>query len=287
MCVNLRIFNTCVHCPVILLLCLSINLCFQFEITADGLHDDNSKMMEEEIEKLRRNMETDTEQGDVIIFETEELSKLFSLAIAASASSPCAVTDNIFITVLTMTPVALRGQISSSVAFLDMLKLQPFQLQNPFTSTMLINSGSTMDIGTLDSLQYDFNIVKAATNNFSEENKLGRGGFGMVYKWLYVMYGHFSVKSDVFSYGMLLLEIVTGQKNQCFKNGESREHLLSFAWKSWRNGTTSDIIDPTLKTRSGSMHDIIRRYNSFTRSDGLGSSEYSVNEVSISDFVSR
>ncbi|KAJ0429980.1 putative non-specific serine/threonine protein kinase [Helianthus annuus] len=30
------------------------------------------------------------------------------------------------------------------------------------------------------------------------------------------------------------------------------------AWKSWMNGTISDIIDPTLKAKSGSMHNIIR-----------------------------
>ncbi|KAF5756467.1 putative non-specific serine/threonine protein kinase [Helianthus annuus] len=52
--------------------------------------------------------------------------------------------------------------------------------------------------------------------------------------------------------------MVTGQKNQCFKNEERIEDLLSFAWKSWMNGTISDIIDPTLKAKSGSMHNIIR-----------------------------
>jgi len=30
----------------------------------------------------------------------------------------------------------------------------------------------------------------------------------------YVMYGQFSVKSDVFSFGVLMLEIITGKKNQ-------------------------------------------------------------------------
>ncbi|KAD7477489.1 hypothetical protein E3N88_00625 [Mikania micrantha] len=74
----------------------------------------------------------------------------------------------------------------------------------------------------------------------------------------YVMYGLFSIKSDVFSYGVLVLEMITGQKNQCFKNGENIEHLLSFAWESWRNGTTLNMIDPVLKMGSSSLHDIIR-----------------------------
>ena len=39
-----------------------------------------------------------------------------------------------------------------------------------------------MDIGTAESLQYNFSTLKSATNNFSEENKLGQGGFGAVYK---------------------------------------------------------------------------------------------------------
>uniref|UniRef100_A0A251S113 Putative serine/threonine/dual specificity protein kinase, catalytic domain-containing protein n=1 Tax=Helianthus annuus TaxID=4232 RepID=A0A251S113_HELAN len=39
-----------------------------------------------------------------------------------------------------------------------------------------------MDIGSSESLQYNFSIIKAATNDFSEDNKLGSGGFGAVYK---------------------------------------------------------------------------------------------------------
>ncbi|KAI3797543.1 hypothetical protein L1987_32801 [Smallanthus sonchifolius] len=77
----------------------------------------------------------------------------------------------------------------------------------------------------------------------------------------YAMHGQFSVKSDVFSYGVLVLEIITGQKNRCFQNEESVEDLLSFAWKSWRNGTVTKMIDPILKKASRSLHDIIRSIN--------------------------
>ena len=44
----------------------------------------------------------------------------------------------------------------------------------------------------------------------------------------YVMYGQFSVKSDVFSFGVLVLEIVSGQKNSGIRQGENVEDLLSF-----------------------------------------------------------
>ncbi|KAD4982619.1 hypothetical protein E3N88_19290 [Mikania micrantha] len=74
----------------------------------------------------------------------------------------------------------------------------------------------------------------------------------------YVLHGHFSVKSDVFSFGVLVLEMITGQVNKYFMNGENSENLLSYAWKSWHNGTILDIIDPTLKNGSGLSHDITR-----------------------------
>ncbi|KAL6277154.1 hypothetical protein ACE6H2_020755 [Prunus campanulata] len=72
----------------------------------------------------------------------------------------------------------------------------------------------------------------------------------------YAMHGYFSVKSDVFSFGVLVLEIVSGQKNIGIRHGENLEDLLSFAWRSWREGTASNLIDPTLKT--GSRNEIMR-----------------------------
>ncbi|XP_073150798.1 cysteine-rich receptor-like protein kinase 15 [Henckelia pumila] len=74
----------------------------------------------------------------------------------------------------------------------------------------------------------------------------------------YAMHGQFSIKSDVFSFGVLILEIITGRKNSSFRNGENIEDLLSMAWKYWRQGTIKDIIDPALMANLESLRDMLR-----------------------------
>ncbi|RDX76113.1 Cysteine-rich receptor-like protein kinase 29, partial [Mucuna pruriens] len=66
----------------------------------------------------------------------------------------------------------------------------------------------------------------------------------------YAMHGQFSEKSDVFSFGVLVLEVVSGQKNSGIRHGENIEDLLSFAWRNWKEGRAIDIVDPTLNNHS-------------------------------------
>ncbi|XP_045787188.1 putative receptor-like protein kinase At4g00960 [Trifolium pratense] len=67
----------------------------------------------------------------------------------------------------------------------------------------------------------------------------------------YAMHGEFSVKSDVFSFGVLVLEIITGHKNSAnICHGEDVEYLLTYAWRSWREGKAINIIDPSLSNFS-------------------------------------
>lgn len=66
----------------------------------------------------------------------------------------------------------------------------------------------------------------------------------------YAMHGHFSVKSDVFSFGVLVLEIVTGHKNGDIRDGGYAEHLISYAWRNWREGTAMNVVDQTLHNSS-------------------------------------
>ncbi|KAI6705966.1 hypothetical protein NL676_008928 [Syzygium grande] len=63
----------------------------------------------------------------------------------------------------------------------------------------------------------------------------------------YAMEGVFSVKSDVFSFGVLLLEIISGRKNNGFHLREHGESLLTFAWKLWSEGRGLELTDPSIK----------------------------------------
>nr|XP_029121214.1 G-type lectin S-receptor-like serine/threonine-protein kinase At4g27290 [Elaeis guineensis] len=63
----------------------------------------------------------------------------------------------------------------------------------------------------------------------------------------YAMDGVFSVKSDVFSFGVLVLEIISGKKNRGIYNTEPNLSLLSHAWKLWKEGKSFELLDESLE----------------------------------------
>ncbi|RDX90532.1 Cysteine-rich receptor-like protein kinase 25, partial [Mucuna pruriens] len=63
----------------------------------------------------------------------------------------------------------------------------------------------------------------------------------------YVMQGLFSVKSDVFSFGVLCLEIICGRKNSEFYRSEHGQTLLLYAWRIWCAGKCLELMDTVLE----------------------------------------
>ncbi|GFZ12439.1 S-locus lectin protein kinase family protein [Actinidia rufa] len=63
----------------------------------------------------------------------------------------------------------------------------------------------------------------------------------------YAIDGKFSVKSDVFSLGVLLLEIVRGQRNRGFHHPDHHHSLLGHAWLLWNEGRSIELMDTCLK----------------------------------------
>ncbi|GAB4831069.1 hypothetical protein Ancab_040226 [Ancistrocladus abbreviatus] len=62
----------------------------------------------------------------------------------------------------------------------------------------------------------------------------------------YAMEGHFSEKSDMFSFGVLLVEIISGIRSSSFGYNEESLTLLGYAWKLWKEGNIVSIIDTTI-----------------------------------------
>ncbi|KAL1352289.1 hypothetical protein AAHE18_06G156000 [Arachis hypogaea] len=198
---------------------------------------------------------------------------------------------------------------------------------------------NTEDMEIVESLQFNLESIRDATNDFSDGNKFGQGEFGAVYKipareqiWIgkaateslevllealstfmrildcilfiviskqqifldekmnpkisdfgtvklfatsqthsntnrivgtygymapeYQFYGLFSIKSDVYSFGVLVLEIVSGKKSSGNCQSKNPETLMNFAWRNWKDGTISNIVDTTL--RNSSQNEIMR-----------------------------
>ncbi|XWS27926.1 hypothetical protein CRYUN_Cryun25bG0022300 [Craigia yunnanensis] len=73
----------------------------------------------------------------------------------------------------------------------------------------------------------------------------------------YAIDGQFSVKSDVFSFGILMLEIISGKKNRGFYNPGHGLNLIGHAWDLWKEGKPLQLIDPLLK-ESCNILEVIR-----------------------------
>ncbi|KAI3829659.1 hypothetical protein L1987_03786 [Smallanthus sonchifolius] len=73
----------------------------------------------------------------------------------------------------------------------------------------------------------------------------------------YINSGHFSMKTDVFSYGVLILEIIAGER-RTNRHSEDAESVVSHAWACWQNQTLANIIDPLMNAGPGALNHVTR-----------------------------
>ncbi|CAL5052724.1 unnamed protein product [Urochloa decumbens] len=76
----------------------------------------------------------------------------------------------------------------------------------------------------------------------------------------FALEGVFSVKSDVFSFGVLVLEILSGQRNGALYLEEHQQSLIQDAWKLWTEDRAAEFMDLSLG-RSYSKDEAWRCYH--------------------------
>ncbi|XP_056176855.1 uncharacterized protein LOC115668446 isoform X2 [Syzygium oleosum] len=207
----------------------------------------------------------------------------------------------------------------------------------------MVYKGESLESGAPNLQTFRYATLRAATDNFSSENKLGEGGFGPVYKPLgfndvdpirkysldwekrvhiiegitqgllylqeysnftiihrdlkasnilldnewnpkisdfgmarifrkddleantgrivgtygyvppeYVRKGIYSMKYDVYSFGVLLLQIISGKRTSCYYGLNENLNLLEYAYEQWKDDKCMEFIDPSLDDSSSS-----------------------------------
>ncbi|XP_052301291.1 G-type lectin S-receptor-like serine/threonine-protein kinase RKS1 isoform X22 [Populus trichocarpa] len=93
----------------------------------------------------------------------------------------------------------------------------------------------------------DFGMAKIFEGNQTEDRTRRVVGTYGYMSPEYAVFGNFSVKSDVFSFGVMLLEIVSGKKNNRFYQRNPPLTLIGYVWELWREDKALEIVDPSLK----------------------------------------
>ncbi|MBA0800128.1 hypothetical protein Gohar_010581 [Gossypium harknessii] len=156
------------------------------------------------------------------------------------------------------------------------------------STNLSVSSGILIDgnqVNRPDLPIFNLGSLAAATNNFSEENRLGQGvlvlyirlrlriihkdlkasnilldgemnpkisNFGMARIFrvdiclLNMPWKAYFQQLDVYSFGVLLLEIICGRRNTSFRSMEHTS-LITYAWDLWNEDKAMDLVDPSIQ----------------------------------------
>ncbi|XP_028090294.1 G-type lectin S-receptor-like serine/threonine-protein kinase At4g27290 [Camellia sinensis] len=105
----------------------------------------------------------------------------------------------------------------------------------------------------------DFGLAKILEGeNMLEEPSVRVNGTHGYMAPEYVLHNQISTKLDVFSFGVLVLETISGVRNWGFLHPDHDLNLLGHVWKLWRDGRALEVVDPVLEDDSISETEILR-----------------------------
>ncbi|CAA7060344.1 unnamed protein product [Microthlaspi erraticum] len=91
----------------------------------------------------------------------------------------------------------------------------------------------------------DFGLAKLTDEENTHSTTRIAGTYGYMAPE-YAMHGHLTEKADVYSFGVIALEIVSGKSNSSVKPSDELEFLLDHAYVMKDRGCLLDLVDPVL-----------------------------------------
>uniref|UniRef100_A0A0E0KVN6 non-specific serine/threonine protein kinase n=1 Tax=Oryza punctata TaxID=4537 RepID=A0A0E0KVN6_ORYPU len=125
----------------------------------------------------------------------------------------------------------------------------------------------------------DFGIARIFHGNKQQANTTRVVGTYGYMSPAYVLGGAFSVKSDTYSFGVLLLEIVSGLKISSSKLTPNFFSLIAYAWRLWKDGNATELLDKFF-VDSYPLHEAFRKesciwsYGSVAKTKGANCSPF-------------
>ncbi|GAB4826936.1 hypothetical protein Ancab_033814 [Ancistrocladus abbreviatus] len=91
----------------------------------------------------------------------------------------------------------------------------------------------------------DFGLAKLFPDNITHISTRIAGTTGYLAPE-YALGGHLTMKADVYSFGVLVLEIISGRRGSRVEVGETPKLLLESAWELFEAGRLLELVDPEL-----------------------------------------
>uniref|UniRef100_A0A2N9EJI5 Protein kinase domain-containing protein n=1 Tax=Fagus sylvatica TaxID=28930 RepID=A0A2N9EJI5_FAGSY len=103
----------------------------------------------------------------------------------------------------------------------------------------------------------DFGLAKLFPDNITHISTRIAGTTGYLAPE-YALGGQLTMKADVYSFGVLILEIVSGRSSAKENWGGTEKFLLEWAWELYQENRLMELVDPELKVEGFPEEEILR-----------------------------